>query len=535
MPGHIYDGSTQIEGVIRIYDGSAWSDENDQLWAYDGSTWQLIQPYADSALNPPINLVVNDLGAHTATLEWDDPSQTITPTHVQVRIPEETVIWTEYDYGTQVFTWPTLEADTAYQFQVRYVLRVDGIVTLTSATASVFFTTDEEDAPSLPAPGPGGGSESTFTWPNTGNPGPVGGSDCWWEYIVQELDLEFIWIDTAVTGELDGDIGDWDVDLVAEGIECGTVCRLAYREVCNSIPGDWAFGGSFVVMCDYAEDCGGVATSALFGMDIWLEAILAMPQICYDDETEQQTIEDFITNQVYEEGPGYYAPGIVDGSWRLNGAPTNVETGSNVVAGYQSNLQDINETTDCSFAIAFLMTEAPSVGPFPSTKLLSIGKLFTVRANAQGAGISVSSAFPKDGGGAFNLVSTTELDLDAWHTAVVTIDVNGDKILYVDGVAADTDTATAAPAFQTLTSELELYINESGRLGPVGAWDRVLTADEVGSLFSTFTPYVTAVIAAGAAFHCSFDEYEEVAAVEYDDFMADLGATIFIPFDVENP
>lgn len=481
MPAHAYSGSTQVESIARVWNGSGWTDDNDNLWAWDGSAWKLIQPFADSILNPPINLVVSDITDHAATVTWENPDQEVTPTHVQVRVPEETPIWTEYDYGTQTFTWPTLDPETAYQFQVRYVVRVDGIVTLTSASASVFFDTLAPAGPSLPAPEPGGPpTGSTIYWPNTGSPGPVGGSGCWWEYVVQELDLDWIWVDTAVTDEIDGDIGALDIDFIDEGIACGTVCRLKYREVCNSVPDVWEYGGSFVVACDYDDSCGGVVDGASWTSTPFTDAILAMPQICWEDE--RQKIEDFITGQEYTPMPGYYSPGIVDGDWVLNGAPTNDDQGTAIAAGYNSNLAALDSTTDLSFSVDVNLSSLPLDDMAGGTKIAVLGNRITLRAYQDGAGYRIGVVMPKVGGGSISLQGTNVLTLNDWWSATITIDQDGDKILFTQAGVDATDSSGVAADLDDMTSELELYGNASARIRKVAAWDRALDAGEAASI-----------------------------------------------------
>ncbi|WP_410961527.1 hypothetical protein, partial [Salmonella sp. SAL4457] len=65
-----------------------------------------------------------------AEFRWNNPPQTIEPTHTQVRILSGASIWQtiEYPAGGQ-FWWGGLSPSTSYEFQVRLIRIEDNVIT----------------------------------------------------------------------------------------------------------------------------------------------------------------------------------------------------------------------------------------------------------------------------------------------------------------------------------------------------------------------------------------------------------------------
>lgn len=243
MGTYQWDGSAwSDQGVLRVRNGSEWTTQNDYAAVWNGTEWEAFQPLASSALLPPESLVVtpSDL---SASCVWVNPTQpaSLTPTDIQVRIPETTSVWTEYPYPSTTASFGFLHTATNYQVQVRYVVRELGSVTAVSAITEEFFTTAALSGPGTPAADPGGtGPDTTIPFGDVaGTPGIPGSSDCWWEYVVQEQNGwalgEIAWADTATTAEVDGDVGSIELDFIALGFTGGSLVRLKYREVCDSV------------------------------------------------------------------------------------------------------------------------------------------------------------------------------------------------------------------------------------------------------------------------------------------------------------
>jgi hypothetical protein len=477
MAAHSYDGSIQREAIARVWNGTAWTDENDNLWAWNGTDWRLIQPdpVLAGSLLPVINLTVVSVTDTAVVTSWAYPAPDVVPTEVQVRIPEISTVWLTYDELVTLWSHPALNPSTSYQFQVRLRRVVDAVVTHTSPVRSVFFNTVAATGPSAPAPDPGGsGSDSIITWPSPGGtPGPVGGSDCWWEYVVQELDLDLIWADTdpLVTGELDGDVGDWAFDPIALGLECFTVYRLKYREVCNSVPGDWNYGGSFTPACDWEEQCGDISISPSFLAAPFDDAIYAIPRVCSDPD-RGLLIEDYVSGQSLGKGPGLAAPiRDADNEWGLAARPTMTTAFDNLASGFLAAINGLDDNAD-DFSIS--LDIKLSAAPAPSATVFVLGDKVRVILDAVGSGFKVRVTMPPTTGNPFFLLESAELPLNQYHIITVTSDADGDKVLYINGGEVDTD-ATGNPV-NVESFDASIVINGTpGMIARrVAGWDRVI-------------------------------------------------------------
>jgi hypothetical protein len=477
---------------MRQRGASNWSGNDALGFVRVGSEWVPFQSPIGDALGQPINLAAIP-GDLDATITWTNnlaAGVNADNVRVQYRLPETTPVWTEENYPITAANFGFLNASTTYQFQVRYITRdpSDGQIDATGPISELFFTTTALTGPGTPAADPGGtGADSIITWPSTGGtPGAVGSSNCWWEYVVQVFDPDtYETTDSSVTDEIAGDIGELEINFLDEGFACGATLRLKYREVCDSVPQDWQYGTYFTVVCDYADPCGAIAQTTAFASAPYLDAVLAMPKICYEDN--KTLIEDYIAADVeYGRLPGLVAPLYRSGAWELVSRASNSDIGSPVVAGRVAGLVPLGSSvpslqSDMSINVFVYVDEAPSVGPFPSTRVLIIGETITMRLYAEGAGVTASVVVPKNGGGTFSLNSTTELAVGEWHVITVTIDQDGDKLLYINGQLDVTDADTEYANFSGLTGSVEVYGNPNMRHKNIAVWDRVLSALEIDS------------------------------------------------------
>lgn len=484
-----------VQGDLRTRSAGAWTDERDGAFGRLDGAWVQCQPDPVGDLLAPANLAV-DPTSNEATFTWNDPAMDAVPTDVQYRIPEITPVWTEIEFGINSVTWAALAPATNYQFQIRYVVRTDGEVTATGPTATAFFTTDTLAGPGEPAPDPAGsGPDAIVPWgPIGGTPGPVGGSDCWWGWAIDEFDpATYEWDTTAVDGEFDGDITELQIDFIDEGFACGATLRFRYREICNSVPQAWEFGSAFNVVCDYDDPCGAINQTSAFDAPPWTDALLAMPKICY--ENFKTNIEDYVIDGItYGRLPGLLAPLFLASSWNLVGRSDIQTSGAPLVAGRVPALVPLGSsvpslTSDFSHVLKLEMDEQPSNGASNPLTIASVGDTVRVVAYTEGAGFRISAFFAKQGGGQFALVSSTELAMNESHTVAITIDQDGDKLLYIDGALAESDTDTTRANFGSFTGALKLYANSNMRIKDVAVWDRVLTADEVALAHTGLTPF----------------------------------------------
>jgi len=494
MPAYSRDDGAWEQSVMRQRSSGEWSADDALGFVRDGGAWVQFQaPAGDTDLLQPINLVAtpDDL---EATFTWDNPtplSEAATPTHIQFRIPETTAVWTEYVYPVTTTTISYLAAATDYQFQIRYITRVDGVIDLVGPITEVFFTTLALSGPGTPAPDPDGtGGDSITEWPTTPGGGPytVGGSGCWWEYTIQEFDVDtYVWSDSVLIAgvEVDGDIGALTYNFETEGFDCGQVLRWKYREICNSVPGDWQYASAFNVYCDYDAPCAGVNQTAVFSSAPWNDGdvVFAMPKICYEDA--KTNIEDFVqAGTIYGKLSGYHLPLYLSSTWEIRALDDLSPYGEPIVAGHVPGLVLIGSavpalTSDFSLNAEIFLDEQPSAGSGAPVKLLEIGKTIKVYAYAEGAGWRVTMSVPKEGGGTFDLASTAELAIGEWNILGLTIDQDGDKLLYLDGALDTTDADTTRANFGDFKGDVEINLNDRARVRNVGGWSRVLTPGEM--------------------------------------------------------
>lgn len=508
MPGYARDGSSWSTGPVRARTASGWTGEGDAGYVWDGTEWVKFQPDPSSLLPAPENLGVVATDT-SAVATWTNPEAATTAgaTDVQYRVPENGGgAWTELTYPATSLTLGFLRPETNYQLQVRYIIRseTDGSISDTGPIAEVFFTTDSLDGPGTLAPDPGGsGPDTIVPWGPTGNPGPVGGPGCWWEYVVQIVDSPvegaISWSDTAMTGEFDGEASlGRSFDFVAAGLECNGLGRWKYREVCDGTPGDWFYSDPYVIPCDWDTACGG-NTNASLSTPPYSDANLIsfVPHVCPIDggasePSDPTRIVDDVTDQVFSKDSYFFGVSRYLDNDIVVANSSAPDYGGPVISGYNSNLQNITASSDVSFSGFFMLDSQPPTALLGGTKLVTIGRTFRVQAYGSGSGFTVGAIFPKAGGGAFNLQDTTELALDVWHTWTVTIDADGDKILYINGEAAVTDSTATNPDFDGtgLTSEIALFGNAWARQGLVATWDRVLAPNEIVSSLHT-SPWVS--------------------------------------------
>lgn len=224
-------------------------------------------------------------GPSGAEFSWTNPTQpTVTPTEVEVRILERSLIWESTDYpgvGADGVTMNWLAAATAYTFQVRLVRRVDGIATHVSPIREFLFTTP---AVIIPTPVPDG----TDTDVDVGEPPDFDPDDCELEVELQENDGDpdsWVTVDTFTGSELtDNGDGTWSLTypIANSFFNEGSMYRFRSREICGTVVGDWFTGTPFDPPDDWADPC--TTPPALVTPPFDDPSLLVyVPQICAPD------------------------------------------------------------------------------------------------------------------------------------------------------------------------------------------------------------------------------------------------------------
>tara|TARA_R110000868_G_C10944862_1_gene767371 strand:- start:1536 stop:3164 length:1629 start_codon:yes stop_codon:yes gene_type:complete len=527
-----------IEGTLRVRNGGGWTDDNDNRWIRKDGAWLQFGPSSSSSLLAPASFAGVASG-HTVDLSWTNPTQALTPTNVQIRLPEVSTVWTEVNYGVLTQTFSALDPARPYQAQVRYIIRsaTDGTVSNTGPSSTIFFTSASLYGPGVPADSPTGTtSNSTTPWgPTYGTGGAVGGSDCSWEYVVQipgaPIEFELLWDDTAVTGTAAGTITELDLDFVALGLTCGELARYKFREVCNLVPGEWQYSQAWIIACDWTDPCGGLPESPAWTRGAFATAVLQVPQPCMNDS--DFILRDQISSEEYGKLPGYVGMGVSDLlDWHVKGETSNTQAGTAMIAGHSSAINAWTSATDFSFTLFVDLKTQPPAAILGGTRLLKVGDRVSINAYASGAGYTVSAVFPKTGGGVFNLIGTTVIALDTKVAVSVTCDQDGNKILYLDDVAEVTDADTNAADIDTITGAVEFYGNAKAEIGPLGAWNSVLTSDQIRSLFLTVTPYEALALSHTPAVYWSMNSILVETTTSYDAQAAGLpGISVYFPMD----
>jgi hypothetical protein len=224
-------------------------------------------------------------GPSAAEFSWTNPTQpTVTPTEVEVRVLERSLIWSAETYpgvGADGTTVNWLEGATAYTFQVRLVRRVDGVTTHSSPIRSLIFTTP---AVIVPTPVPDGDDTDV----DVGEPPDFDPDECELEVELQEqteVGGAWVTVDTFDGSELtDNGDGTWSLTTPIPNsfFEVGSMYRFRSREICGTVIGDWYTGPSFDPPDDWTDPCTTPPALADPPYDD-ASLIVYVPQVCAPD------------------------------------------------------------------------------------------------------------------------------------------------------------------------------------------------------------------------------------------------------------
>jgi hypothetical protein len=371
-------------------------------------------------------------GPSGAEFSWTNPTQpTVTPTDVEVRVLERSLIWNAFDYpgvGADGITLGFLAAATAYTFQVRLVRRVDGIATHVSPIRQILFTTPANIAPT-PVP------DGTDTDVDVGEPPDFDPDDCELEVEVQENDgTGWVTVDTFTDSELtDNGDGTWSLTtpIANSFFNEGSMYRFRSREICGTVVGDWFTGPEFDPPDDWADPCTTPPALSNPPYDD-VSLLVYVPQVCAPDIIREAVsgIEgvhgdalDSILALI--DDPNQRALlAIADPEWS--------DTPGGILA-FGECPQIVGETGDKTIACRVKVVEAENCVLFECA-----GMQLTCTPTSGGwrAGVTVFTT-----GTTVSVPSIAELDLDTVYEVAATFELaTGDVTLYVDAVE-DNDVA----------------------------------------------------------------------------------------------
>lgn len=487
MPFHGYRAGSWTEEYHHFQGQAGFTDGvDDQAWAWDGTTWQLIQPTPSSegfALLPVENLRVHDDYPTDSAIRflWDLPTQVITPNEVWIRSPVQSMIWLIYTYPKTQHDLLGLYPLTTYTMDVKLVLREGLTVTAESPVRSLAARTTNVSTPGVPSGGgPGGGGDTTIPTPPLDNPGPVGGgTNCWWQGQLQQW-VGDAWVDVGPLMEVESE-EDFDID--ESVFTAGGIYRFCIREKCNpgGVTGDWTCREPFVLPDDWDDPCAD-HVDAQWTVPPFDDSVVLLPKICAPDE-----VHELYSDAELEHGPKW--GGITDGPYGtaeslalLGGGGSDVDI---VVYGEADQVSDVGP--DASFMV--LLKSATWPDGYSSL--------------ARFGGVNLGVFQNEDGARPYVELLTLVDDVDTvvssvgsiaypvpeseWFAITARVDsTNGGVTLHLSSSGAGgTQVATTAIDGPLLvsTDQLAMALPGAGEGAYMAAWDRLLTEEEIASVF----------------------------------------------------
>lgn len=435
-------------------------------------------------------------GRYEATFTWENPVQPIgLPTHVRVRIAEQGDTWLEFAYPITTWTAYGLSPSTAYTFQIQLVRREAGTVSFVSALRNCPSIPVQVESLSeirsrsfvtlagigVPTPDDG---DPVIPIPDTDNPGPVGGDDCWWEWQIQVLNLvTFEWDDTIYGGFVDGDAGEIDLTAIWPLLDPLRVYRTRIREICDGVPGPWEDGPPWTGGDDWLGDCGGHDAPASYSEEPYSSADLwVIPYMCFV-AGEGLFVREYLSGIEIITGAGFQ--GIVldaDGEY-IMGAPA--WSGSPVArlmgSTYLPALLDLDNSNDFTIYIELRFPTFPVLSggvPYGTENIISIGDgriNFNVTWDASNNwGIQFSA--PRESGGNITLNSplTNPAASSGWTSIKVIVDNDGTKTMVVNGVTVAEDITGQEIRLDGMTGAMQMRATPEMKLRKFYGWSQLI-------------------------------------------------------------
>lgn len=395
-------------------------------------------------LLPVENLAVVATDPAQVDFTWTNPTQTVTPTETQVRIPELSDQWLPIAYPTTGFAWLWLDPDTQYTFQVRLVRIVDEITTNVSPVREVVFTTD---AAAVPTPGPGDGTTVIIPDP--------GGESCTTDWKLEESDDNGATWTTTTTGDesdfVENDQGDLELDLSAVSFVDGLLYRLCTNTDCGSGPEGWVCSAPFQPAC---------ATPAQLSTAPFDDALMFVPEVC------GAAIFEAVSDTEAVPGPAFAGIGTdVDGNYIItSGASAGV-----VIYGDAPNMPLTDGDRSIHWRGKIDTATAEDI-------LLRVGRLRIAIIDV-GSSVYKFAAIKSFAGGSITAIGTTTVASDTEYDVFATWDRDTATVaIIVDGTEEDTTEDAASyvntPNLPTFSARLpaDSWCTE------LAAWDRVVAS-----------------------------------------------------------
>lgn len=440
-----------------------------------------------------VSNIATDASQYTVIVTWENPDgQPITPTHVRIRIPQVSMVWAEYEYPLSTWSYSGLAPGTPYSVEIQLIAQYETTAsyssilrncpsvpvqaTSTSEVKSRAFTTAEGVGP----PEQGTGNTTTWEFPEVeGTPGSPGGSDCWWEYMIQVFDETLTggtWVDTAFTDEIAGDADLVDFDQT--DLDCTKVYRLNYREVCNSVAGAWVLGPPFVPACDWGEDCGGAQVNgSLTDAPFDSADLFAIPKVCIKEDN-YLAIEDAVSGiELTPQPQGFQTIFREDDEWTLRGKNAGLLQ-QPMLTGSLPLVGDLTGQSDFTVGFEFKAPTTANTGTFI---IINLGTKFRVSVNQVPGGFTFSMISQWEGGGQMVLTSTTIIPVDTWVSVYARVIAEDDfHSLWIDGVK-EKEAQNAIPLdLSGMTDDIGIFAAIEGmELRKVYGWDRALDNAEI--------------------------------------------------------
>lgn len=457
-----------------------------------------------------VSMIELTIGEFSISATWENPQQdTVTPTHVRVRVQEISPDdWAEYTYPINSWSFAGLLPDTQYTLQIQLVARFESTDTFVSTTRNCpsvqvlrtaespiktkIFTTLDGVGPPTDA----GIDDFTvdFTFPTPPGAGTVGSSGCWWEYQFQQFDegtpalYDSTWVDLGSPVEVDGNIGDVQVDLSAAPFTAYQLFRMKYREVCNGVDGPWIYGDGFSGM-NVNIPCGDLTQSdsaslAPYDSADWFDIVP-----CQNPGSPLGQKDSISGNLYVKQAPGYRGYSrTTDGEWTVYAENTADPAISNrvhvpLLTNNMTQIGALHSTSNFSFAVdVYMPTLDDSWLPTPRNLLVLGNKIFLIVVHRQ-IEYDVFVQIPRDGGGVYTL-RANGLQPSTWNSILYSHDAtdpNG-RILYVNNVEVDRSSGSADLDLDEIDTTFQLNTFAFQATRKVYGWRRAIASDENAEL-----------------------------------------------------
>jgi len=397
---------------------------------------------AEFQMLPVEDLTLVDVTETSAEFSWTNPPQEIEPTHTQVRMLNPASLWATVAYPLTGLTWSGLDPSTAYEFQVRLVRIVDGLITHFSPTRSIVFVTDPTTVPHV-EPDPDNPGEFDVTLPTPDDP-----TLC---IVVWELQQSATGLDPWTTIDSGNvTIPPYTIDLDLSGEDPEQWYRVRSREVCDLVPGPWVYSAVFPPECIPVSQLGVAPYDD--------DALVAyFPRICPD------TVTEAISEETVTLGPAFLGFNFDD-----DGVPILLSAGEGLIAYGIQPLPAVESDEDLSISVRIKLGTQPD----DPVTLFGYGGL-SIEVTADGAGFGVQGNCVEVGPTVTTISGASVLALDTEYVLTLTHDVAaGDLVLYVDGINEVDALGTVGERFNFGLYEMNLPADSW--ITDCAVWDRVI-------------------------------------------------------------